>query len=100
MLTGTASAPAYSAGRAWGPSPLADQSIAGAIMWWGGDGLMMILMLVVVAQGVGTAAGSGSDRGWSAFGDRLCWTPTTSSTSTMTMLPSMRTMPAWPHCTA
>jgi putative copper resistance protein D len=57
MLTRNASAPDYSAGRDWGPGALADQSIAGAIMWWGGDGLMMILMLVVVARWVGTASG-------------------------------------------
>jgi putative copper resistance protein D len=63
MLTRTASAPAYSAGRDWGPSAMADQSIAGAIMWWGGDGLMMILMLVVAARWVGTASERGGSLG-------------------------------------
>jgi putative copper resistance protein D len=63
MLTRTASAPAYAAGRDWGPSAMADQSIAGAIMWWGGDGLMMILMLVVAAQWVGTASQRSSGLG-------------------------------------
>jgi putative copper resistance protein D len=47
MMTGRALAPAYAAGRDWGPSALVDQSAAGAIMWFGGDGLMMILMVVV-----------------------------------------------------
>lgn len=41
----------------WGPSLLADQNLAGAIMWVGGDVLMMLLMLAVVAQ-------------WSATGSR------------------------------
>lgn len=51
MLTGTEIAPAYAASRmGWGPDPLADQSLAGAIMWFGGDGLMMCLLLVVAAQ--------------------------------------------------
>lgn len=52
MLTGSPVAPAYAAHRNWGPSALADQSAAGAIMWWGGDGIMMIFMLVVAAQWV------------------------------------------------
>ena len=63
MLTRTASAPAYSAGRDWGPDALADQSIAGAIMWFGGDGLMMILMLVVAAQWVGEGSPRASGLG-------------------------------------
>jgi putative membrane protein len=41
----------------WGPSLLDDQNWAGAIMWVGGDVLMMLLMLAVVAQ-------------WSARGSR------------------------------
>jgi putative copper resistance protein D len=63
MLTRTASAPANSAGRDWVVSAQADQSLAGAIMWWGGDGLMMILMLVVAAQWVGTASARGGGLG-------------------------------------
>lgn len=63
MLTRTASAPGYSAGRDWGPDALADQSIAGAIMWFGGDGLMMILMLVVAAQWVGEGSQRSSGLG-------------------------------------
>lgn len=47
MMTGRALAPAYAASRDWGPSALVDQSAAGAIMWFGGDGLMMVLMVVV-----------------------------------------------------
>ncbi|MGH3686573.1 MAG: cytochrome c oxidase assembly protein [Pseudonocardiaceae bacterium] len=40
----------------WGPSLLEDQNWSGAIMWVGGDVLMMLLMLAVVAQW--SAAGS------------------------------------------
>jgi len=51
MLTREALAPAYGAARAgWGPSPLADQHIAGAVMWFAGDLLMMMLMILVVTQ--------------------------------------------------
>jgi putative copper resistance protein D len=31
----------------WGPNALRDQQVAGAIMWFGGDLLMMLLMIVV-----------------------------------------------------
>jgi putative copper resistance protein D len=58
MMTNTALAPAYSASRDWGPSALADQSTAGAIMWFGGDGLMMILMVAIGGR-------------WVAGGDRV-----------------------------
>jgi len=34
----------------WGPTLLQDQSTAGAIMWVGGDLLMMVLMRVVASQ--------------------------------------------------
>ncbi|HYZ37251.1 MAG TPA: cytochrome c oxidase assembly protein [Pseudonocardiaceae bacterium] len=58
MLTGQPLAPGMAMMRpGWGPSPLEDQNLAGAIMWVGGDGLMMLLMLAVVAQ-------------WSAAGSR------------------------------
>jgi len=57
MMTNTALAPAYAASRDWGPSAVADQNTAGAIMWFGGDGLMMILMVVVAGR-------------WTAGGDR------------------------------
>lgn len=58
MLTGHPLAPSTALMRpGWGPTLLEDQNWAGAIMWVGGDGLMMILMLVVVAQ-------------WSATGSR------------------------------
>jgi putative copper resistance protein D len=48
-------APAMSAQpRGWGPAPLADQQIAGGIMWVFGDGLMMVaigaLVLVYMAR--------------------------------------------------
>jgi putative copper resistance protein D len=55
MMTSTPIAPAYAASRDWGPSALVDQTTAGAIMWFGGDGLMMILM--VVAGGRWVAGG-------------------------------------------
>lgn len=47
MMTGSPIAPAYAASRDWGPSALTDQSVAGAIMWFGGDGLMMLFMVIV-----------------------------------------------------
>jgi putative membrane protein len=58
MMAGHVVAPAYANSRDWGPSALTDQSAAGAIMWFGGDGLMMILMVVVGGRWV--AAGSGA----------------------------------------
>ena len=58
MLTGHPLAPSTAMMRpGWGPTLLEDQNWAGGIMWVGGDGLMMILMLIVVAQ-------------WSAAGSR------------------------------
>jgi putative copper resistance protein D len=58
MLTGHPLAPSTALMRpGWGPSLLEDQNSSGAIMWVGGDGLMMLLMLAVVAQ-------------WSAIGSR------------------------------
>ncbi|WP_330180482.1 cytochrome c oxidase assembly protein [Nocardia sp. NBC_01503] len=50
MMSTSVLAPAYAASRTWGPTALADQSAAGVIMWVGGDGVMMVLMLIVVAQ--------------------------------------------------
>ncbi len=51
MLTDRPLAPAYGDSRmGWGPSALSDQSIAGAIMWFGGDGLMMLLLVLVAGQ--------------------------------------------------
>ncbi|HEY6424561.1 MAG TPA: cytochrome c oxidase assembly protein [Pseudonocardiaceae bacterium] len=58
MLTGQPLAPSTMLMRpGWGPSLLEDQGWSGAIMWVGGDSLMMVLMLAVVAQ-------------WSAIGSR------------------------------
>jgi cytochrome c oxidase assembly factor CtaG len=34
--------------RAWGPSPLEDQQIAGAVMWGGGDLLFLVPVLLAV----------------------------------------------------
>ncbi|HEX4253172.1 MAG TPA: cytochrome c oxidase assembly protein [Pseudonocardia sp.] len=51
MLTSRPLAPAYAASHpGWGPGALLDQEAAGAIMWFGGDLLMMILMIVVAVQ--------------------------------------------------
>ena len=51
MLTGHPLAPGYAAAHpGWGPQALADQNIAGAVMWWGGDALMMALLIVVGVQ--------------------------------------------------
>ena len=58
MMTSTALAPAYAASRDWGPSAVVDQGMAGAIMWFAGDGLMMILMVVIGGR-------------WIAGGDRV-----------------------------
>ena len=58
MLTGHPLAPSTALMRpGWGPTLLEDQNWSGAIMWVGGDGLMMLLMLAVVAQ-------------WSAIGSQ------------------------------
>ncbi len=58
MLTGHPLAPSTALMRpGWGPTLLEDQNWSGAIMWVGGDVLMMLLMLAVVAQ-------------WSAIGSR------------------------------
>ncbi|HEY2202922.1 MAG TPA: cytochrome c oxidase assembly protein [Pseudonocardia sp.] len=51
MLTSRPLAPAYGAAHpGWGPTALADQEVAGAIMWFGGDLLMMLLMIMVAVQ--------------------------------------------------
>ncbi|OYN77573.1 hypothetical protein CG716_18320 [Mycolicibacterium sphagni] len=63
MMTDTALAPAYAASRSWGPSALVDQSAAGAIMWFAGDGLMMILMVVIGGRWIASRDGSGSSFG-------------------------------------
>jgi putative copper resistance protein D len=48
MLTGHAVAPSFAASHPmWGPGALADQQTAGAVMWVGGDAVMMLLMVVV-----------------------------------------------------
>ncbi len=68
MMSGSVIAPAYAASRDWGPSALADQSVAGAIMWFAGDGLMMVLMVIIGGRwiagrnGVGNSLGPWLDR--------------------------------------
>ncbi len=58
MLTPHAVAPGFDAGHpGWGLDALGDQEVAGAIMWVGGDGLMMLLMIVIgVRWGMAGAA--------------------------------------------
>ncbi|PSR58646.1 cytochrome c oxidase assembly protein [Nocardia sp. MDA0666] len=55
MMSSTVLAPAYAGSRDWGPSALADQNLAGIIMWLGGDGLMMLIMIAVVGQWIRVA---------------------------------------------
>ncbi|WP_169747960.1 cytochrome c oxidase assembly protein [Pseudonocardia acaciae] len=51
MMTGRPLAPAYASTHpGWGPTALGDQQAAGAIMWFGGDLLMMLLMILVAVQ--------------------------------------------------
>lgn len=48
MLTSRPLAPIYASTHpGWGPDALHDQQVAGAIMWFGGDLLMMLLMILV-----------------------------------------------------
>lgn len=51
MLTPRPLAGAYAAAHpGWGPSALADQEVAGAIMWFGGDVLMLVLMIAIAVR--------------------------------------------------
>lgn len=52
MMSSSVLAPAYAASRSWGPGALVDQNTAGVIMWLGGDGLMMLLMIIVAGRWV------------------------------------------------
>lgn len=52
MMSSSVLAPAYAASRTWGPTALTDQNTAGVIMWLGGDGLMMLLMIIVAGRWV------------------------------------------------
>ncbi|WP_236147440.1 cytochrome c oxidase assembly protein [Mycolicibacterium sp. CH28] len=63
MMSNSALAPAYAASRDWGPTALADQSTAGAIMWFAGDGLMMILMVVIGGRWIARRDGAGNSLG-------------------------------------
>lgn len=63
MMTRTAIAPAYAGSRNWGPPALVDQSMAGAIMWFGGDGLMMILMVVIGGRWIASRNQPGASLG-------------------------------------
>lgn len=46
---------------AWAPDPLTDTHVSGAIMWVGGDGIMMVMMLIVF--GLWARDSSNTDRG-------------------------------------
>jgi putative membrane protein len=51
MLNEHALAPGFALSHpSWGPGALADQKTAGAIMWFGGDGLMMVLMVITAIE--------------------------------------------------
>jgi putative membrane protein len=51
MLTPRPLASAYAATHpGWGPGALADQETAGAIMWFGGDVLMLLLMIAIAVR--------------------------------------------------
>ena len=51
MLTNQPLAPGFAAMHpGWGPGALADQQTAGAVMWFGGDGLMMLLMIITAIE--------------------------------------------------
>lgn len=69
MMSSYQIAPGYAASRAgWGMDAMADQYLAGAIMWFGGDGLMMLLLLIVAWQwirrdGIGEARNHGATMG-------------------------------------
>ncbi len=63
MMTRTALAPAYAGSRNWGPSALADQSMAGAIVWFAGDGLMMILLVIIGGRWIARRNDSGASLG-------------------------------------
>ncbi|MHA6623135.1 cytochrome c oxidase assembly protein [Pseudonocardia sp. DLS-67] len=66
MLTPFALAPAYGASRpGWGPAVLADQETAGAVMWFGGD-VLMVLVIIAVGMAWGTTS-----RAQDGFGDWL-----------------------------
>lgn len=45
----------------WAPDPLTDTHVSGAIMWVGGDGIMMVMMLIVF--GLWARDSSNADRG-------------------------------------
>lgn len=63
LMTPTEPFPAYAAsGRTWGPSPLDDLHLGGAIMWVGGDVLMAALAIIVISQWV-NSPGQGNDLG-------------------------------------
>jgi putative membrane protein len=65
MMSSYEIAPGYSASRSgWGPTVLQDQNLAGGIMWFGGDGLMMLLLLIVAWQWIRREGiGAGSEHG-------------------------------------
>jgi cytochrome c oxidase assembly factor CtaG len=62
LMTNHEPFPAYAAtGRTWGPTPVEDLHWGGALMWVGGDALMVALSLIVVAAWINS--GQGSDLG-------------------------------------
>ena len=57
--------PAYlTTGRTWGPTPLDDLHLGGAIMWVGGDAIMFALMVGVFVAFLGDKRAQGSMGDW------------------------------------
>src|SRR5207244_5231312 len=50
--------------RDWGPNQVQDLQGAGAVMWIGGDGLMLVMMLLAAVAWVRSAQRAPSRRGW------------------------------------
>lgn len=50
--------------RAWGPSPLADLHVGGAVMWVFGDGLMLVITLLLAARWLRDTDRRGDLAGW------------------------------------
>ena len=50
--------------RSWGPSPVDDVHLGGAVMWIGGDAIMLVLIMVVFIAWSGDDRGTVGGLGW------------------------------------
>ena len=50
--------------RSWGPSPVDDVRLGGAVMWIGGDAIMLVLIMVVFIAWSGDDRGTVGGLGW------------------------------------